>query len=86
MKYIIGQKIRVHAFRNVNVPKPTFMEVIIKETNDRVKRYVGEITRDVCGGAEFQRRVGETVSITGEDALRNDWPERIELVQQELFL
>lgn len=65
---------------------PTYVELAVTEADDRMKRYTGKIVRDVVRGAEFTRRVGETMLVTGEDQLRTDWTGRIELTQRELFV
>lgn len=88
MIYRIGQVIRVHAFKSAAImpAPPTFTEVAITETSDRVKRYTGKILRDVVRGVEFTRRVGDTMAVIAEGQLRSDWEGRIELVNKELYL
>lgn len=93
LKFRIGQIIRVHAFRSREdahrrhpETPPTFVELAVTETDDRMKRYTGKILRDVVRGTEFTRRVGDTMLVTGENQLRLDWDGRIEAVNRELFV
>lgn len=93
MKYRIGQIIRVHAFRSREEAMrkhpetlPTYVEVVVTETDDQMKRYTGKILLDIVHGREFTRRVGDTMLVTGEGQLRTDWTGRIELTQRELFV